>query len=67
MISREEAIELVQNHDHKLDSLSLQDFLDFTGYGHREFWGIVDKFYNKDIFENINGEWKLKNPIWEQE
>ncbi|TFH39235.1 MAG: N-acetyl sugar amidotransferase, partial [ANME-2 cluster archaeon] len=45
----------------------LQDFLDFTGYTPREFWEIVDKFYNKDIFENINGEWKLKNPIWEQE
>jgi len=66
MISRKEAIELVKNHDHKLDSLALQDFLEFTGYSHREFWTIVDKFYNKDIFENINGEWKLKNQIWEQ-
>lgn len=67
ILRREEAIELVKKHDHKLDQLALQDFLDFTGYSHREFWEIVDKFYNKDIFEKVEGEWKLKNPIWEQE
>lgn len=67
LISREEGIELVKKHDHKLDPLALQDFLDFTGYSHREFWEIVDKFYNRDIFEKINDEWRLKNPIWEQQ
>ncbi|UUX92258.1 N-acetyl sugar amidotransferase [Methanoplanus endosymbiosus] len=62
-ISREEAIELVKIHDHNLDSLALQDFLDFTGYSHKEFWDIVDSLYNKEIFEKTDGEWKLKNPI----
>lgn len=67
VIRREEAIELVKKHDHKLDQLALHDFLDFTGYSHKEFWEIVDKFYNRDIFEKVDGEWKLKNPIWEHE
>lgn len=67
VIRREEAIELVKKQDHKLDQLALHDFLDFTGYSHKEFWEIVDKFYNRDIFEKVDGEWKLKNPIWEQE
>lgn len=65
MISRQEGIELVKQHDHKLDPKALKDFIDFTGYSQREFWEIVDKFYNRDIFEkDRNGEWKLKNPLW---
>jgi len=63
LISREEAIKLVEKHDHNLDSLALQDFLDFTGYSHSEFWDIVEKFWNRDIFERVNGEWKLKYRI----
>lgn len=65
LISREKGIELVKQHDHRLDQKALQDFLEFTGYSHKEFWGIVDKFYNKDLFEkDESGEWKLKSPIW---
>lgn len=63
---REEAIKLVREHDHKLDPRALKDFLDFTGYTEEEFWSIVEKFYNREIFEKVEGKWKLKNPIWEQ-
>ena len=67
MINREEAKELVRKHDHNLDPKALQDFLDFTGFSHREFWDIVDKFYNKDLFDrNENGQWVLKNPVWNE-
>lgn len=66
-ITREEAIKLVKEHDHKLDQKALQDFLDFTGYTHKEFWDIVEKWYNREIFEKVDGTWKLKHPIWEQE
>jgi N-acetyl sugar amidotransferase len=65
-ITREEGIELVRKHDSKLDPRALKDFLDFTGYTEKEFWNITEKFYNVDIFEKIRGQWKLKNPIWEQ-
>lgn len=65
MISREEAIKLVKEHDHALDSKSVEDFCNFCGYRESEFWEIIDKFYNKDIFEkNEIDEWVLKNPIW---
>jgi N-acetyl sugar amidotransferase len=66
-ITREEGIQYVKEHDHKLDQKMLQDWLDFTGYTHKEFWDIVDKHYNKDIFKKERGLWKLKNPIWKQE
>ncbi len=66
-ITREEGIKYVKEHDHKLDQKMLQDWLDFTGYKHREFWDIADKFYNRGIFEKVDGVWRLKNPIWKQE
>jgi len=61
LINRKEAVELVKKHDHDLDSLCVRDFCDFLGYTEREFWNIVDKFYNKDLFEKDRvGNWKLK-------
>lgn len=65
MITREEAKQLVKEHDHKLDVKALRDFCDFLGYRESEFWAIVDKFYNPELFEKNNlGEWTLKNPVW---
>jgi N-acetyl sugar amidotransferase len=65
-MTREEGIKFVKEHDHKLDQKALADFLNFTGYTDREFWDIVDGFYNRDIFVKTDGEWKLRNPIWIQ-
>ena len=51
----------------KLDPLCVRDFCDFCGYTESEFWKIMDKFYNRDLFEkNDCGEWVLKHPIWEE-
>lgn len=63
-ITREEGIKLVMKNDHRLDQRSLEDFLRFMGYTEREFWDIVEKFWNKEIFEKVNDIWRLKNPIW---
>lgn len=67
LITREEGIQLVKDRDFELDQKMLDDWLAFTGYTHKEFWDIVDTFYNRDIFKKERNEWKLKNPIWEQE
>ena len=64
-ITRDEAIELVRRHDAFLDPLCVRDFCEFLGYTKEEFWAIVDKLYNTEYFEKVNGSWKLKNPIWE--
>lgn len=66
-ITREEGIQYVKEHDHKLDQIMLDDWLTFTRYTDREFWNIVEKFYNRNIFEKVDGIWQLKNPIWKQE
>lgn len=64
MITRDEAIKIVQEKDANLDPLSVRDFCDFLGYTEREFWDVIETFYNKDLFEkNKMGKWVLKNPL----
>lgn len=63
-ITREEAKRLVKEHDHKLDQRSLEDFIAFMGYKPREFWDIVERFWNRELFDKINGTWRLKNPVY---
>lgn len=65
MISRDEAIQLVKEHDSKLDPKCVSDFIEFLGYSESEFWEIVDKLYNRDLFyKNDFGEFVLKDPVW---
>lgn len=60
-IDREEAKKIVKERDHALDPLCVRDFCEFCGYSETEFWKIIDKLYNKDLFEkNEMGVWKLK-------
>lgn len=64
LITREEAVELVKKHDSRLDPKVVSDFCDFTGYSASEFWSIVDKFYNREIFKKDDfGQWVLKKEI----
>lgn len=66
LMTREEAIQAVKEHDHDLDPLSVRDFCEFCSYTETEFWKIVDSFYNRDLFEkDACGNWKLKSPVWE--
>jgi N-acetyl sugar amidotransferase len=66
LLTREEAQKLVRENDHNLDVKAVRDFCEFLGYSETEFWEIVDKFYNRELFEkNHYGEWALKHPVWE--
>lgn len=67
MLSREEAVALVKERDHKLDPLSVRDFCEFCGYTETEFWRIIEKLYNREIFKKDDyGNWVLKHPIWKE-
>ena len=64
LMSREEAIPMVNNHDGMLDPKCVTDFCEFLGYSEGEFWKIVDSFYNRDIFfKDSIGRWMLKEPL----
>jgi len=62
MLTREEAFDLVKKHDHALDPFSVRDFCNFINYSEQDFWQIIEKMYNRDIFfKNNVDRWVLKN------
>lgn len=66
MISREEAVRLVRERDHKLDARCVEEFCEFLGYRESEFWNIVDSLYNRELFtRDAFGAWTLRHPVWE--
>lgn len=60
LLTKEEAKKLIQENDRKIDKKALRDFIDFCGYTEEEFWIVVDKFYNPELFEKIGGKWQPK-------
>ncbi len=65
LMTREEGVAVIKEKDHALDPLCVRDFCEFCGYTESEFWTIMDKFYNRDLFIKDNfGRWILKNPIY---
>lgn len=57
--TREEMIPLVKEHDSKLDQGIVDAFCSFTGIRPREFWKIMDKWYNPDLFrQSRDGVWE---------
>lgn len=62
-LSLSHAKELISEHDHKLDRRAMDDFIDFLGYTPKQFWDIVDRFWNREIFEMVDGKWKTKHSL----
>lgn len=61
MIIRDQAIPLVKKYDKHLDQRILDDYCNFIGITHKEFWEIADKWYNPDLFHKDRwGVWKEK-------
>jgi len=61
MRTREEMIPVVQQEDGKLDQEIVNRFCSFTKISPKEFWKILDKWYNKDYFtKDSDGVWKPK-------
>ncbi len=65
-ITKKEGIKLIKENDYKLDKKVLKDFLNFAGYSEKEFWDIVENFWNKNIFEKVNGKWVMKKEAVQQ-
>jgi N-acetyl sugar amidotransferase len=55
--TREEMIPLVKEFDKNLDQGIVDSFLEFTGMKAKEFWKIMDKWYNPELFEK--DEWGI--------
>ena len=62
-ITKEEAIQLIKEHDGKLDRRALADFLEFVGLSDDEFWEIAERFRNHEIWKKADGKWILDDPL----
>ena len=59
-LSREEAIKLVEKYDGKCDERYIREFCDYIDVTIEEFWRVVDRFVNKELFRKdpTTGKWK---------
>ena len=54
-------IPIVEERDKKLDQCIIDKFCEFTKMSHAEFWKIMDKWYNQDLFRrDSHGNWHPK-------
>lgn len=61
LATREEMIPYVKKHDKILDQGIVDSFLDFTGMKSFEFWKIMDRWYNPELFyQDQWGIWREK-------
>lgn len=66
--TREMAIERLKDVESNPDRKMIDDYIKFCGYSYKEFYEIMDRWYNSDLFEKDSyGRWVLKNPIWKEE
>lgn len=59
-IDRNYAIDFIKKEEGCLDQRILNDFLKFTEYSDQQFWEIMGKWFDPEIFEYKNYCWKLK-------
>lgn len=50
-------------NDHQLDQRAMDDFVTFMGYSPKQYWDIVEKYWNPGLFEKVNHVWQIKNPV----
>ena len=62
-MTREEGIEIVKKHDGLFPQEYLNEYLNYFELNEKEFWKIIDSFRNPEIWEKINGVWRLKFEI----
>ncbi len=65
-ITREEGVALVQKYDLEFPEKYFDEFLDYIGLSVQEFFSTIDIFRPPHIWQNVNSEWKLLRPVWEQ-
>lgn len=62
-MTREEAVKLVNEKQDEFPVEYFKDFLDYHQLTQDEFWSVVERFRNHDIWEKVNGRWRLKVPL----
>lgn len=56
-LTREEAAEIVDGNDYKLDRRAMQDFINTLEYTEEQFWTIVKKHWNEKLLSEEEFRW----------
>lgn len=62
-IDREEGIALIKRYDGEFPQKFFLDFLEYCNISETEFWEVIDSWRSPHIWNQINGEWRLKKTI----
>jgi len=65
-ITREQGIALIKEFDGRCGEQYIQRFCDYINITKEELWRVANSFRG-EMWEKDGSNWKLKNPIWEQE
>ena len=63
LITREEAIKLMNKYDGEFPKKYFQEFLDYTGISEERYWEVIDKSRSPHLWKKVNGEWVLKHRV----
>jgi len=63
-LTREEGVALVKQFDGEFPSRYFKECLDYIGMDEEEFMILSDRFRPSHLWEKVNGDWKLKRPVW---
>jgi hypothetical protein len=59
-MTREEGLELVKKYDGKCSPEYIKRFCDYIEITEEKFWEVAESYRNKNIFEQVGGEWRVK-------
>jgi N-acetyl sugar amidotransferase len=62
-LTRNEAVDIVNKLQTEFPKEALPDFLRFHEITEEYFWEVIEKFRNHAVWEKIDGEWYLRNPL----
>ena len=62
-MERDEAVDIVLKKQYEFPYEYLPEFLEYHQITENQYHELEEKFRNKDIWHNQNGNWRLKNEI----
>lgn len=66
-ITRDEGIALIKRYDHEFPKKYYPDFLKFCAITDDQVQEVIDSWRSDHIWKKEGGEWKLRNPIWQED
>lgn len=66
-ITREEGVQLVKRYDQEFPTKYFKEFLAYISVSESEFHAAVDRFRSPHLWEQVQGEWRLRHAVWHDE